>query len=153
LTTAWTFWTLAAAPAWKNEPEPVPVPGADAVGAARPSGLVEDAVGLVHAELPRVAGGAAPVRGHEEVLRDPPAAPDQVVLDGRPVHQQVDRPAHRRIAQAGMGRADAGSLSLDLAPGVGLVALDVTDPGAGDADDAPLAPCSTRRRTSSSARR
>src|SRR5215469_13117444 len=97
---------------------------ADAIRTALPPGSIEDRVRLVDAELP------AGIRRHvrwavHEVRRGVGLTTPDVFLDGLTIDEQRERGADGRICEKGMGGLDARTLAVDLAPGIGLVELDV----------------------------
>src|SRR5216683_3051894 len=113
--------------------------GADAVGAFRPAGLVQDVVGLVDVELVLGVLGAETLRVVDEVRRRHAGAAIDELLDRVLVDQDRQRLAHRGIAEGRMLSLEARPLAVDLGPWVGGVELDVLDAAALAEEDAALA--------------
>ena len=106
---------------------------------ALPAGAVEDLVGLLDVELP--AGGLRLEAGRrvEEVGGGLALAAVDLLLDGGPVGQERERGADGGVGEDRMGRLQARSLPVDLAPGIGQVAADELDATPGGDLDPPLA--------------
>jgi hypothetical protein len=67
-------------------------------------------------------------RGSSQNVRGRAAeAPVDLRGDGRAIDEEPERPADERVAEDQVGRLDAGSLTVDLAPGIAEVQQDLLD--------------------------